>query len=132
VVGALVAYQFVLPPIVESLMRLSFVPGGPSLAAISTVMLDDYVSFVARVLLLGGLALAIPAFVVVANVVQVVPLRTLPRYAPYVGISLVVIAWLATPSIRDALYVLVVFAAAFAIGIGMAWLLPRRRAAATP
>jgi sec-independent protein translocase protein TatC len=59
---------------------------------------NDFFSFITRMLLVFGLALEIPFFVVLLNLAGVVSGRTLGRYRPWIVLGTFVFAAVATPS----------------------------------
>jgi sec-independent protein translocase protein TatC len=59
---------------------------------------NDFFSFITRMLLVFGLALEIPFFVVLLNLAGVVSGRTLGRYRPWIILGTFVFAAVATPS----------------------------------
>jgi sec-independent protein translocase protein TatC len=59
---------------------------------------NDFFSFITRMLLVFGLALEIPFFVVLLNLAGIVSGRALGRYRPWIILATFVFAAVATPS----------------------------------
>lgn len=83
---------FVLPKSIEIL--ISFTPGDVS----NLVQVDGYLSFVLRMLLVFGIALEIPLFVVLLNLAGVVSAASLARTRSWIVLGVFVFAAVATPS----------------------------------
>lgn len=89
--GAAAGY-YVLPKGIQVL--ISFAPENVN----NLVQVDDYVSFVTRMLLVFGLAFEIPVFVVMLNIVGVLRAHRLSDVRSWVIIGIFVFAAVATPS----------------------------------
>jgi sec-independent protein translocase protein TatC len=83
---------YVLPKGISVL--IDFVPQDVT----SLVDFNAYFSFVTRMLLIFGIAMEIPFFVILLNLAGVVSGRTLGRYRPWIVIGVFVFAAVATPS----------------------------------
>jgi sec-independent protein translocase protein TatC len=59
---------------------------------------DDFFTFVTRMLLVFGVAMEIPLFVVLLNLAGVLSGRTLGRYRPWIILGTFIFAAVATPS----------------------------------
>ena len=91
-IGGVALGYFVLPKGLEVL--ISFVPKG----AVSLVDFTKYFSFLMRMLLVFGIAMEIPLFVVLLNLAGVITGRTLGKHRPWIIIGTMVFAAVATPS----------------------------------
>lgn len=89
--GVLVGY-WVLPKAIEVL--LSFTPGSVQ----SLVDFNDYFSFMVQILLVFGIAFDIPVFVVLLNLMGVLPASALKQYRPWIIVGIFVFAAVVTPS----------------------------------
>ena len=83
---------YVLPKGIQVL--IDFVPQDMT----SLVDFGAYFSFVTRMLLIFGVAMEIPFFVILLNLAGVVSGKTLGRYRPWIWIGVFVFAAVATPS----------------------------------
>ena len=91
VAGVALGY-YVMPKGIEVL--INFTPAD----ATNLVDFSEFVSFMMRMLLVFGLAFEIPLFVVMLNLVGVLPGRVLARYRPWIVLGTFVFAAVATPS----------------------------------
>jgi sec-independent protein translocase protein TatC len=91
-IGGVALGYFVLPKGLEVL--ISFVPKG----AVSLLDFTKYFSFLMRMLLVFGIAMEIPLFVVLLNLAGVITGRTLGKHRPWIIIGTMVFAAVATPS----------------------------------
>jgi len=89
--GVLLGY-YVLPRGLEVL--IGFTPGGMS----NLVEFEEYFSFFTRMLLVFGIAMEIPLFVVMLNLAGVLSGKALARYRPWIIVGTFVFAAVATPS----------------------------------
>jgi sec-independent protein translocase protein TatC len=89
--GAALGY-YILPKGIQVL--IDFVPTDVT----SLVDFGAYFSFVTRMLLIFGIAMEIPFFVILLNLAGVVSGKTLGRYRPWIVIGVFVFAAVATPS----------------------------------
>ncbi|HET9996155.1 MAG TPA: twin-arginine translocase subunit TatC, partial [Nocardioides sp.] len=83
---------YILPKGIQVL--IDFVPTDVT----SLVDFGAYFSFVTRMLLIFGIAMEIPFFVILLNLAGVVSGKTLGRYRPWIVIGVFVFAAVATPS----------------------------------
>jgi sec-independent protein translocase protein TatC len=90
--GGVALGYYVLPKGLTVL--ISFVPKN----VVSLIDFTDYFSFMMRMLLIFGIAMEIPLFVVLLNLAGVVSGRALARYRPWIIIGTMVFAAVATPS----------------------------------
>jgi sec-independent protein translocase protein TatC len=91
-IGGVALGYYVLPKGLEVL--ISFVPKG----TVNLVDFTKYFSFLMRMLLIFGIAMEIPLFVVLLNLAGVVSGRALGRYRAWIIIGTMVFAAVATPS----------------------------------
>lgn len=91
IAGVVLGY-FVLPKGLEILF--SFTPPDVS----NLVQVDRYLSFVLRLLLVFGVSMEIPLFVVLLNLAGVVSARSLARHRSWIVIGTFIFAAVATPS----------------------------------
>ncbi len=91
VAGVAIGY-YVLPKGLQVL--LSFTPAHLQ----SLLEFSEYFSFLTRMLLVFGVAFEIPLFVVMLNLVGVLPARALTNYRPWIIVGVFVFAAAATPS----------------------------------
>ncbi|WP_460807751.1 twin-arginine translocase subunit TatC [Nocardioides salsibiostraticola] len=91
IAGVLMGY-YTLPKGLEVL--IGFNPDGLT----NLVDFNEYVTFFTRTLLVFGIALEIPLFVILLNMAGVVSGKTLGRYRPWIIIFVFVFAAVATPS----------------------------------
>jgi sec-independent protein translocase protein TatC len=91
-IGGVALGYYVLPKGLEVL--ISFVPRG----VVNLVDFSTYFSFLMRMLLIFGIAMEIPLFVVLLNLAGVVSGQALGRYRPWIIIGTMVFAAVATPS----------------------------------
>lgn len=89
--GVLLGY-YVLPRGLEVL--IGFTPGGMT----NLVEFEEYFSFFTRMLLVFGIAMEIPLFVVMLNLAGVLSGRALAKYRSWIIVSIFVFAAVATPS----------------------------------
>lgn len=89
--GVLLGY-YVLPRGLEVL--IGFTPGGMS----NLVEFEEYFSFFTRMLLVFGIAMEIPLFVVMLNLAGVLSGKALARHRPWIIVGTFVFAAVATPS----------------------------------
>jgi sec-independent protein translocase protein TatC len=90
--GGVALGYYVLPKGLEVL--ISFVPKG----TVNLVDFTKYFSFLMRMLLIFGIAMEIPLFVVLLNLAGVVTGKQLGKYRPWIVIGTMVFAAVATPS----------------------------------
>jgi sec-independent protein translocase protein TatC len=90
--GGVALGYYVLPKGLEVL--ISFVPKG----TVNLVDFTKYFSFLMRMLLIFGVAMEIPLFVVLLNLAGVVSGRALGKHRPWIVIGTMVFAAVATPS----------------------------------
>jgi sec-independent protein translocase protein TatC len=90
--GGVALGYYVLPKGIAVL--INFVPDDVQ----SLVDFSTYFSFVTRMLLIFGVAMEIPFFVILLNLAGVVSGKTLGRYRPWIVIGVFVFAAVATPS----------------------------------
>ena len=130
ILGVALGY-YVLPKGIEVL--ISFTP----LSATNLVEFSDFFTFVVRMLLVFGIAVEIPFFVVLLNLAGVVSGKALGRYRPWIIIGTFVFAAVATPStdpfsmLMLAIPMLVLFVAAEVIARLVDRARARRRASGT-
>jgi sec-independent protein translocase protein TatC len=91
-IGGVALGYYVLPKGLTVL--ISFVPKGVT----NLVDFSRYFSFLTRMLLIFGIAMEIPLFVVLLNLAGVVTGQALGRYRPWIVIGTMVFAAVATPS----------------------------------
>jgi sec-independent protein translocase protein TatC len=91
-IGGVALGYYVLPKGLTVL--ISFVPKGVT----NLVDFSRYFSFLTRMLLIFGIAMEIPLFVVLLNLAGVVTGQALARYRPWIVIGTMVFAAVATPS----------------------------------
>lgn len=91
-IGGVALGYYVLPKGLEVL--IGFTPDGMK----NLLEFGEYFSFFTRMLLVFGVAMEIPLFVVMLNLAGVVKGRTLGRYRPWIVIGTFVFAAVATPS----------------------------------
>lgn len=90
--GVVLAY-YVMPKAVAIL--LSFTPEG----GITNLQdLGEFLSFMTRIMIVFGLAFEVPLFIVMLNIVGVLPARMISKYRSYIIFALFVFAALATPT----------------------------------
>jgi sec-independent protein translocase protein TatC len=121
--GAWMGY-LVLPRAVRIL--LNFTPATLG----NLVTIDEYLDFAIRLLLVFGFAFLLPLFVVLLNVVGMVSARRLASSGRYVIFGIFVFAAIATPT-PDPLTMITVaipMCVLYALSVGVAWLVDRRRA----
>ncbi len=90
--GGVALGYFVLPKGLEVL--ISFTPEGMK----NLLEFGEYFSFLTRMLLVFGIAMEIPLFVVMLNLAGVLKGRTIGRYRPWIILGTFVFAAVATPS----------------------------------
>ena len=119
---------YVLPKGLQVL--ISFTPAGMQ----NLNDFNDFFSFITRMLLVFGLALEIPFFVVLLNLAGVVSGRTLGRYRPWIVLGTFVFAAVATPSTDpiSMLFLAVPMLVLFLVSEVIARLVDRRRGRGTP
>ena len=91
IAGVTVGY-YVLPKGLE--VMIGFTPDGLS----NLVEFGEYFSFLARMLLVFGIAIEIPLSVVLLSLAGVLPARVLAAHRPWIVLAVVVFAAVATPS----------------------------------
>ena len=91
IAGAGLGY-WILPKGIQVL--IGFNPDGVT----NLIDLDNYLSFMSRMLIVFGIAMEIPLFVVLLNLVGVLRGKTLARYRPWIILGTFVFAAVATPS----------------------------------
>ncbi len=89
--GVLLGY-YVLPRGLEVL--IDFTPGGTK----NLVEFEEYFSFFTRMMLVFGIAMEIPLFVVLLNLAGVLSGKTLAKHRPWIVVGTFVFAAVATPS----------------------------------
>lgn len=122
-IGVAIGY-YVLPTGLRVL--INFTPADVS----NLVQLDEYLSFLTRMLLVFGIAFEIPLFVVLLSLAGVVSGRLLGEYRPWIIMGVFVFAAVATPSTDpwSMLFLAVPMTILFLISEVIARLLDRRRA----
>ncbi|GGF34391.1 Sec-independent protein translocase protein TatC [Marmoricola endophyticus] len=91
IAGVLLGY-YVLPKGLQVLINFT------QSDVVNLVDFNDFITFTSRMLLVFGIAFEIPLFVVLLNLVGVLPGRVLGRYRPWIIIGVFVFAAVATPS----------------------------------
>jgi len=121
--GGVALGYYVLPKGLEVL--ISFVPKD----TLNLVDFTTYFSFLMRMLLIFGIAMEIPFFVILLNLAGVVSGKTLGRYRPWIVIGVFVFAAVATPSTDpfSMLMLAIPMTALFIVSEMIARLVDRRR-----
>jgi sec-independent protein translocase protein TatC len=92
-----------------------------------------YFDFVLKLVLAAGVAFTFPAFIVLLNVLGVLPARTVARSWRGITVSIVVLSALVTPSadLLSMFLIAVPMAVLFGVSLGIAWIHDRRHPTGT-
>lgn len=117
----------VFPRIVELLAGFAFADDSTLLQA------SYYFDFVLKLVLAAGVAFTFPAFIVLLNVLGVLPARTVARSWRGITVSIVVFSALVTPSadLLSMFLIAVPMAVLFGVSLGIAWIHDRRHPTGT-
>ncbi len=85
---------YVLPKGIAAL--ISFTPEGAGIANLQN--LEDFLGFMTRIMLIFGLAFEIPLFILLLNIVGVLPAKMISKYRSYIIFAMFVFAAIATPT----------------------------------
>ncbi|MGI8459282.1 MAG: twin-arginine translocase subunit TatC [Propionibacteriaceae bacterium] len=85
---------YVMPKGIAAL--LSFTPKGAGVANLQS--LPEFLSFMTRIMLIFGLAFEIPLFILMLNIVGVLPAKMISKYRSYIIFGMFVFAAVATPT----------------------------------
>ena len=85
---------YVMPKGIAAL--LSFTPSGAGVANLQG--LEDFLGFMTRIMLIFGLAFEIPLFILLLNIVGVLPAKMISKYRSYIIFAMFVFAAIATPT----------------------------------
>lgn len=91
--GVALAY-YIIPNTIAALLK--FTPKG--LGANNLQNINDFLSFMTRIMIVFGLAFEIPLFIVMLNLVGILPAKMISKYRSYLIFAVFVFAAIATPS----------------------------------
>ena len=91
--GVALAY-YVVPNTIAALLK--FTPKG--LGASNLQSLNDFLSFMTRIMIVFGLAFEVPLFILMLNLVGILPAKLISKYRSYLIFAVFVFAAIATPS----------------------------------
>lgn len=130
VVGGYFGWRVAFPIAFQYLLGLSGKLSGSSLTVMPTVMIDDYLDFVARMLLGFGLVFELPVLAFFLAVAGLVTHRHLIRFARYfIVIAFVVAAVVTPPDPVSQLLLAIPLCLLYGVSIVVAWIFaPKRHA----
>lgn len=96
--GSLFGYHFVFPVAYEWFLGFSGKVGGTSVTVIPTLMMDEYLSFTAQMILAFGVVFELPLFVFFLSYVGLVTWRQLLAFSRYFTVIAFILAAVLTPS----------------------------------
>jgi sec-independent protein translocase protein TatC len=85
---------FVMPQAIKIL--IGFTPEGAGISNLQS--LQDFLNFMIRLMVIFGLAFEVPLFIVMLNVVGVLPAKLISKYRAYIIFAMFVFAAIATPT----------------------------------
>lgn len=85
---------FVMPQAIKIL--IGFTPEGAGISNLQS--LQDFLGFMIRLMVIFGLAFEVPLFIVMLNVVGVLPAKMISKYRAYIIFAMFVFAAIATPT----------------------------------
>src|SRR5690606_6180299 len=85
---------FIMPQAIKIL--IGFTPEGAGIANLQS--LQEFLGFMIRLMVIFGLAFEVPLFIVMLNVVGVLPAKMISKYRSYIIFAMFVFAAIATPT----------------------------------
>jgi len=92
-IGVSMGY-FIMPQAIKIL--IGFTPEGAGIANLQS--LQEFLAFMIRLMVIFGLAFEVPLFIVMLNVVGVLPAKMISKYRSYIIFAMFVFAAVATPT----------------------------------
>jgi sec-independent protein translocase protein TatC len=129
--GAWFGFRFAFPLAFQFLLGLSGQLGG-GFQVLPTVMIDDYLDFVMRMLLGFGVVFELPVLVFFLSMAGIITHRHLIRFARYfIVIAFVIAAIVTPPDPASQLLMAVPLCLLYFVSIGVAWLVGRSKGKST-
>lgn len=131
--GGFFGWKVAFPVAFQYLLGFSGPVGNQGFEVTPTVMIDDYIEFVTRMLLAFGAVFELPVlimFLALAGVVTHVHLIKFFRY--FVVVAFVIAAIITPPDVTSQFLLAVPLCALYGVSIGLAWLINRARSKKTP
>ncbi len=131
--GAYFCFRIVAPIAFEYLLGFSGAIGGTAFEIRPTVMVDEYLEFVTRILVAFGVVFELPVLVFFLSIAGIINHRHLIRFARYfVVLAFIVGAVLTPPDPTSQLLLAVPLCLLYVISIGIAFVFGRRPKVASP
>jgi len=125
--GGYFGWRLAFPLAFRYLLGFSGRVGSSALTVTPTVMIDDYLDFVARMLLAFGAIFELPVLAFFLSLAGVVTHRHLIKFARYfVVVAFVIAAILTPPDVVSQLLLAGPLCLLYAVSVGVAWLVGRR------
>lgn len=129
--GALFGWKIAFPVAFQYLLGFGGPIGHSGMAVQPTVMIDEYVSFVSRMLLAFGVVFELPVVVFFLSVAGVVNHHHLIKFGRYFVVIAFVIGAVITPPDPTSQFLLAIpLCVLYAISIGIAWIFGKKEQAA--
>jgi sec-independent protein translocase protein TatC len=126
--GGWFGWRVAFPVAFRYLLGFSGPVAGTALNITPTVMIDDYLSFVGRMLVAFGLVFELPIVVFFLAIAGIVNHRLLIRYARHFIVAAFLVAAIATPpDVISQLLLAVPLCILYGVSIGVAWVVGRNR-----
>jgi sec-independent protein translocase protein TatC len=127
--GGWFGWRVAFPVAFRYLLGFSGPVAGTALSISPTVMIDDYLSFVGRMLIAFGLVFELPVVVFFLAIAGVVNHRHLIRYSRHFVVAAFLLAAVVTPpDVVSQLLLAIPLCVLYAISIAVAWIVNRAKA----
>ena len=126
--GGYFSWRVVMPNAYQYLLGFSGDVGNAGFSVQPTVMIDDYIDFVFRMLLAFGAAFELPVLIFFLTIAGVINHRHLIKFARYfVIVAFIVSAVITPPDVVSQFFLAIPLCILYAISIGIAYVFGRRR-----
>jgi sec-independent protein translocase protein TatC len=130
--GGWFGWRVAFPVAFRYLLGFSGPVAGTALTISPTVMIDDYLSFVGRMLVAFGLVFELPVVVFFLSIAGIVNHRLLIRYSRHFIVGAFLLAAVVTPpDVVSQLLLAIPLCILYTVSIGVAWAVTRKRARAS-
>ena len=128
--GGWFGWRVAFPVAFRYLLSFSGPIAGTALSVTPTVMIDDYLTFVGRMLIAFGLVFELPIVVFFLAIAGIVNHRHLIRYARHFVVAAFLVAAIVTPpEVISQLLLAVPLCVLYAVSIGVAWMVEKKNPA---
>ncbi len=125
--GALFGWKIVFPAAFRYLLHFAGPVGGSGFEVMPTVMVDDYLDFVTRMLLAFGITFQLPVLVLFLSIARIVNYRHLIRFGRYfIVIAFVLGAVLTPPDVTSQVLLALPLLVLYGLSVGLSYLITRK------